>query len=469
MSKEFLDQLLESKSFYPDEPQERRVQIAASLLHNVSEANAADFPTEEISDEMVFEQVNGRPLTISVEATENGDLLRFRNAILAQAETNKNNDTISPENINELAATLAGRAIDISHDEFSNAGIITAARSILYKGNPAVAIDGIGWRDRYPTEWDGVRAGTHHLSVEADAEKAVCSICKGEFEGPKDYCTHLKGRRLSGAKRGFIGLTGKGAGITPDPAGTDTHFDRDQIFVVAHQEVDLDAAQESPTGESDQSLIENPKLESSTDAEIVETVQETQMDKCPRCNADVEADVKTCPSCHKGMEASVIAAELKASEDQVAANATEIEAKKKELADAMAELETLKPLQAKVDETEAAKVLAETDKQAAETKLAEKTAELEAAQATLQASQTKLAEIKATQREAEIKPLLTEDAWNERKDKFQSMDDEMFATVAASLRETAKKPAQAQIGLRSGMPELVAGSENGQRKITLRK
>jgi hypothetical protein len=191
-------------------------------------------------DDLIFEQVNAS-FEITIQATEDGDLVRFKNAILARVETNRNNDDISPDNINELAATLSGRPVDINHDEGKNAGFITASRPVVHKGKPAVAIDGLLWRDRYPDEIDGVRSGTHHLSVEADAVKAVCSTCKGEFESSDVYCEHLRNRRLTGSKRGFVGLKGKGAGITTRPAGTDTHFDRSQIYVVAHDETHLEA------------------------------------------------------------------------------------------------------------------------------------------------------------------------------------------------------------------------------------
>lgn len=191
--------------------------------------------------DLIFEQVNAEfELTVQA-ATEAGDLLRFRNAILAVSEINKNNDEISADNIKELAGSLGGRAIDINHDDRQNAGVITASRPVLHKGKAAVAIDGLLWRDRYPDEISGVQAGTHHLSVEANADKAVCSQCGNQFDSSGVYCEHLKNRRLNGARRGFIGLKGKGAGITPRPAGTGTTFDRDQIYVVAHQEAELEA------------------------------------------------------------------------------------------------------------------------------------------------------------------------------------------------------------------------------------
>jgi len=501
------------------------------------------------SDEMVFEQVNGTSFDIHVEATENGDLLRFRNAILAVQETNKNNDHISEANINELAATLAGRAIDVNHDELSNAGVITAARSILYKGNPAVAIDGLGWRDRYPKEWDGVRAGTHHLSVEADAKKAICSTCRNEFETSSLYCDHLKNRRLTGAKRGFIGLKGKGAGITTNPAGTDTRFDREQIFVVAHQEPNIEAswydsllpkgetvddlpasdfadpngrrfpykihgklypeawkyaysaASGGHTGEKDESAIAKLKRDKPSGVTIAESQEDMAMNKCPHCGKEVTARDGKCPDCGKSMSAELLAAELLASETKVAEAAQALVAKDGELKSALSELEALKAVPPKtknyedpeelgedpkeektetkreenmemddVQDAKSKKALAamEADLAAKTTELAAKTSDLEIAVTALDSANAKLSEIRATQREAEIKPLLSLEAWKERSATFLAMDDTTFATMAASLKDVAKKPAQA-IGLRSGMPDPVAGSDNGHSKITLRK
>jgi len=194
-------------------------------------------PEENESGLLVFEQTNNTSIEILIQATEDGDLFRFRNAILAVAETNKNRDHISNDNIKELASTLAGRAVDIDHDERANAGVITSARPVKVNGSSAVAIDGLLWRDRYPEQIDGVRSGTHHLSVEANADMATCSVCNGQFKSADLYCAHLKKRNSSGAIRGFINLKGKGAGITEHPAGNGTQFDKEQIYVLAHVEV----------------------------------------------------------------------------------------------------------------------------------------------------------------------------------------------------------------------------------------
>lgn len=546
-------QLLDSKYFYPDEPRERRQELASAIV--LESDNPLEASSEELSFE--FEQINGALLDIRVEATESGDLLRFRNAILAVVETNKNNDDISKENIDELAATLSGRAVDINHDERANAGIITAARSVIYKGKPAVAIDGLGWRDRYPEEWDGVRAGTHHLSVEADAAKATCSNCKGEFVSAALYCDHLKNRRRSGAKRGFIGLKGKGAGITTNPAGTGTQFDRDQIFVVAHQEPELEAswydsllpegktiddlpasdfadpagrrfpykingkvnergwraaysaARGGHTGKEDKSAVEKLLRDKPDGVDVqgsikppIEQVAPYQeikiMSKCPHCGKEVAARDGKCPDCGKSMTAELLAVDLKAAEEKVAEATATLAVKDGELKSALSELESLKAATSTTKKVKAEEPGEDPNEEKTETKrkenleekdaediklkkamtamqvdleartaeLSTKATELETAKAALDEANHKLAEIKANQREAEIKPLMTAEAWTERSASFLAMDDNTFATVAASLKEVAKKPAQA-IGLKSGMPEPVAGSDNG-RKISLR-
>lgn len=421
-------------------------------------------PTENLLPEeagLVFEQINAA-FDIVVQATEDGDLIRFRNAILARVETNKNNDVISPSNIDELAATLSGRAVDIDHDDRLNAGVITASRTVMYQGQPAVAIDGLLWRDRYPAEIDGVRAGTHHLSVEAMAEKAVCSTCNSQFVSSEVYCDHLRQRHLTGAKRGFVGLKGKGAGITPHPAGTNTTFDRTQIYVVAHEET------------------------------AAPLIKEKVMSPCPHCKTDVEASDK-CSKCGKSLTAELLAADLKAAETAVAEKETAattataaLEAKHVELTRALAELEALKaakkenPFDKKEEDDESdddkkkeKKTGVEAALTVAQAALVEKTAQAEVLTAALatktadfEAAQAKLAAIKSTEREALIKPLLSEAAWTERGATFLAMDDAMFATVAASFKDmtVSKKPALA-VGLRSGMPGPGAGSETPKKSL----
>lgn len=255
---------LANNDFHAQETDERRRELAEVLASAVVSQNSVDGSEPQFAP---IESEDG----IVLEAANDGELIRFKNAILAREETNKNGDTISADNINELAASIVGRAIDIDHNRSKNAGIITEAKAGQDKGKAALFVGGLLWRDRYPVEVDGIRKGVNHLSVEAMADVAICSVCQGEFGKSSRYCNHLMARKASGAKRAFNGLRGKGMGITPKPAG-DAQFDRDNIFVVANH-------------------------------------QEEMAMNCPHCGKEATGD--TCPACNKSTVPSVIASELK--------------------------------------------------------------------------------------------------------------------------------------------------------------
>ena len=62
-------------------------------------------------------------------------------------------------------------------------------------------------------------------------------MCATEFESAADYCEHLSNRRKNGAVRHLSGLKARGGAITRKPAGTNTRFDPNHIYVVAaHQD-----------------------------------------------------------------------------------------------------------------------------------------------------------------------------------------------------------------------------------------
>jgi len=185
---------------------------------------------------IIFEQVNG-PIRFDIQASDNGRLLVFKNAILARAETNKNGDTITQKGIEELAATLAGMPIDFEHQYNEIRGAFTAGHAMQ---DGALSTDGFIWADRFPKEAEGVQSGAYGLSVEAGAETATCSVCGEKFLKADDYCPHLVGRRRGGATRLVEGLVAKGGAITERPAATDPRFDLSSIyFVASHQETDV--------------------------------------------------------------------------------------------------------------------------------------------------------------------------------------------------------------------------------------
>ena len=180
------------------------------------------------------------PLNVVVAQEEDGEVLRFTNAILVVAETNRNRDTITEEGISEICASLPGRPIDWDHEFTKNVGVFTGARAVKLEETWAASVDGIIWADRFPEAADGVRKGTLHLSIEARADTAQCSICDGVFGEVVEYCQHLLNKIQSGANRILKGLKAVGGALTPKPAGTGTTFDQSKVYFVAnHQEEEV--------------------------------------------------------------------------------------------------------------------------------------------------------------------------------------------------------------------------------------
>lgn len=174
-------------------------------------------------------------LAMAAAGVENdGELLMFRDAVLARAEANKNKDRFSPQGIEELAATISLMPIDDEHIERRVIGIFTAGRAI----KDALVTDGFIFAKRFPDEAAAVLEGRKQLSVEAEVATATCSVCGQQFTRRSQYCEHLKSPLTSGAERILSGLKAVGGGITATPAGTDTKFDRNQMVFLASENED---------------------------------------------------------------------------------------------------------------------------------------------------------------------------------------------------------------------------------------
>lgn len=168
-----------------------------------------------------------------VEASEDGEILRFKNAVLARVETNNNMDEIDEEGAVEVAQTLPLMPIDIEHQMQRICGQFTDAR---YANGP-ILTDGLVYAGRYPQEANDLRTGDLRLSIEARAREAECSVCGGRFRGSENYCEHLRlplrERRSQGIRRKLHGLKAVGGALTKRPAGTDTAFDTQSITMIA--------------------------------------------------------------------------------------------------------------------------------------------------------------------------------------------------------------------------------------------
>lgn len=161
--------------------------------------------------------------------TEPGSLLRFRNAVLCTTGTNRNNDWIDETGIQELAETMPFRAIDDNHDSVKVIGFFVNPRA--EDNSTKLITDGLIYADRFPEIVAQVQNGTKKLSVEAGAQKAVCSVCGGEFASTKDYCSHLRDKT---AVRKLYGLKAKGGATVFHPAW-DTSFDANGFVMIASQ------------------------------------------------------------------------------------------------------------------------------------------------------------------------------------------------------------------------------------------
>jgi len=172
------------------------------------------------------------------QSFEPGELLRWKNAELARAEVNANMDELVNEDIDALASTLPLMPLTDEHGEII--GLFTAATSETAPDAPnrkRLLTEGVMYRRRFPQVADEIMNGTKRLSIEAVADIAVCTLCGGEYDNMRAYCSHLKNRHASGASRRFKGIRAVGGGAVRRPAGSSTGFDRRQVYMIAsHQE-----------------------------------------------------------------------------------------------------------------------------------------------------------------------------------------------------------------------------------------
>lgn len=357
-----------------------------------------------------IEFVSDGTVTFELQANEEGGKLIFRNAILARAEVNRNLDEIPPEEIDNLAATIAGCPIDLEHQANINVGVFTAGRAVDTPMGRALSVDGLIWADRYAAEAQGVRNGTHHLSVEASCAIVECSQCGKMFAARDIYCEHLKAKRKYQARRKTSGLKAVGGAVTQRPAGTSTAFDRSQLWLVASHEEK-----------------EEPPME------------------CPRCHK-VSATESDCSHCGKPMSAAVIAQELEAAMAQLATAETKLAAAE----------ENVTTLTASVTTEQTAKSEAQVA--------------LEAAQAAAAAAETARTEAEArltSTREMLRRQLLgarmSDADWAAKKPHLMAMTDDQFELVLGAFGTSPRAPeARGPIiptQLRAGQTPITLGKE----------
>lgn len=355
-------------------------------------------------NKLEFLPTNGS-VEFTIKASAEGRMLIFKSAVLARSERNKNHDEISKENILELAATLQGTPLDIDHIDDKIFGMFTDSRAV--EDDTAVEVDGLIWMDRYPREASEVKAGLRQLSIEAEADKAECSICHKVFADADEYCAHLQNRRKSGASRLFQGMRGKGGGAVRNPAGSRTNFDPSQIRIIAsHQEED--------------------------------------MNKCPHCQHENPEDADKCGSCHKNLAVAAIVADL----NTALSRAEAVEGEKATL---VASLETAK------NELTAAQATV-TEK---ETALTTKEQELKDKADALVATEAKVVALNEKVRQSRLSAHVDEAGWAKRKVTVMAMTDEAFEVYASDLDAAVSVAAKGGAGLR--LPEPDAGGKTNHK------
>lgn len=172
-------------------------------------------------------------------------ILRFDGFILARVETNKNRDRITAENLNELAATLPLNWIDLGHDTKKRVGFYIDAKVV----DGALPTSGIIWTDDDPTIPQKLATGELQSSLEADADKAECSICHKTFASEKEYCEHLapfENRFRFQSERILYGMKATGGALVTKPAGTDTKADPARLQMIANVVMAADHAPVAP-------------------------------------------------------------------------------------------------------------------------------------------------------------------------------------------------------------------------------
>ncbi len=167
-----------------------------------------------------------------------GELLIFKDAVLCRAEVNQNRDGFDRDGLHEIAASLPLMPIDDEHIERLVIGMFTAARV----SDDALLSDGIIYAKRFPEIAKDVVEGRKKLSVEVQIGTAVCSVCSKEFTSSKEYCDHLRRPKKYGAARMVKDLKAIGGGVTYNPAGTNTVFDRSRMVFASEQTDGLVAA-----------------------------------------------------------------------------------------------------------------------------------------------------------------------------------------------------------------------------------
>jgi hypothetical protein len=158
------------------------------------------------------------------------EILTFRDAALVTVEANSNRDIINEDNAKSVAESVILKPISLEHRMDGARGFFTEAKYVY----PHVLTSGIIFLNHTPPDIvSELIEGKYSLSVEGDADNAICTYCKAKFASNKEYCNHLKARRVYNSYRDFENMRATGGALTKNPAGSLTNISADKISIVA--------------------------------------------------------------------------------------------------------------------------------------------------------------------------------------------------------------------------------------------
>ena len=206
-----------------------------------------------------------------------GELMMFRNAVLARAESNRNKDKIDEQGIEELAESLRFMPMTYEHKrdpskpmgERQVVGFYLDGRA--KERSTVLSVDGVVFAGIFPEVVKGLAEGKLKLSIEAKASKATCTKCGKEFAASADYCPHIatvQGRYSHQADRYLQGLKAIGGAVTANPAGTGTSFDGNAFTMIAGMEGPVESVSASLADELVLAVMADPLL-SDADRQLV--------------------------------------------------------------------------------------------------------------------------------------------------------------------------------------------------------
>lgn len=211
-------------------------------------------------------------MSVQASGIPGNAILKVTGARLARVEINKNNDGLTDEGIREIAAGIRLMPLTEGHEPEPR-GVVT--RGYVSEDGEECLIDLYIWAGMFPDFANEVETLRRKLSIDCDAETAVCGECGAVFKSAADYCEHIKARS---ATRWLYGLTPVAAGAVYNPAGTGTVFPgKGGMVVIAHKDEQLHAEGVMQTSESD--VVSNP-------------IQGGSEMKCPHCGKDIEDEGK---------------------------------------------------------------------------------------------------------------------------------------------------------------------------------